>query len=161
MLKPGRTTGEVARAVEAELGRQGVPSWRRGHFGHGVGLSVFSEQWPYISASTDDPIEAGMVLAFEVPLYIEGVASFNLEDQFLITADGAVSMNRLPRKLGVIGLTRRTRPVTALLRCLTNNLSRGRNPALLDLDVSPEALTFRQTFSQMRAAALATRENRE
>jgi Xaa-Pro dipeptidase len=103
MLRPGRTTGDVARAVETELARQGLPSWRRGHFGHGVGFSVFSEQWPYIAAGTDDAIEPGMVLAFEVPLYVEGIASFNLEDQFLITADGATSMNRLPRKLGNIG----------------------------------------------------------
>jgi Xaa-Pro dipeptidase len=44
-----------------------------------------------------------MVLAFEIPLYIDGLASFNLEDQFLITADGPVVMNRLPRRLETIG----------------------------------------------------------
>ena len=43
-----------------------------------------------------------MVLAFEIPLYVDGLASFNLEDQFLITASGPVSMNRLPRKLLVM-----------------------------------------------------------
>ncbi|MDF3213143.1 MULTISPECIES: hypothetical protein [Mesorhizobium] len=48
-------------------------------------------------------IEAGMVLAFEIPLYIDGLASFNLEDQFLITPDGPKPMNRLPRRLERIG----------------------------------------------------------
>ena len=31
---------------------------------------------------------AGMVLAMEVPCYIDGVAGFNIEDMVLITEDG-------------------------------------------------------------------------
>ncbi|QPC90002.1 Xaa-Pro peptidase family protein [Mesorhizobium sp. INR15] len=102
-LMPGKSLGSVHRVATASLARQGLPSYRRGHFGHGVGQSVFSEQWPFISAGSEVVIEAGMVLAFEVPLYIDGLASFNLEDQFLITPDGPVAMNRLPRRLEVIG----------------------------------------------------------
>ncbi len=102
-LMPGRPISGVHRAATESLARQGLRSYRRGHFGHGVGQSVFSEQWPYIAADCDAEIEAGMVLAYEIPLYIDGLASFNLEDQFLITAEGPVSMNRLPRTLGVIG----------------------------------------------------------
>jgi Xaa-Pro aminopeptidase len=102
-LVPGNTLGHVHRVTTASLARQGLPSFRRGHFGHGVGQSVFSEQWPFIAADSDVAIEAGMVLAFEIPLYIDGLASFNLEDQFLITPDGPVAMNRLPRRLEVIG----------------------------------------------------------
>jgi len=102
-LMPGRPISGVHRAATESLARQGLRSYRRGHFGHGVGQSVFSEQWPYIAADCDAEIEAGMVLAYEIPLYIDGLASFNLEDQFLITTDGPVSMNRLPRTLGVIG----------------------------------------------------------
>jgi len=41
-----------------------------------------------------------MVMAFEVPLYITGVGGLNIEDQFLVTHTGAMSMNRLPRSLG-------------------------------------------------------------
>jgi len=102
-LMPGRPISGVHRAATESLARQGLRSYRRGHFGHGVGQSVFSEQWPYIAADCDAEIEAGMVLAYEIPLYIDGLASFNLEDQFLITAEGPVSMNRLPRTLSVIG----------------------------------------------------------
>lgn len=101
-LTPGRLLADVHRAATRCLEQDGIRSYRRGHFGHGVGHSVFSEQWPFISADSAVEIEAGMVLAFEIPLYVEGVASFNLEDQFLITQGGPVSMNRLPRKLGVM-----------------------------------------------------------
>lgn len=101
-LVPGRPLAGVHRAASDSLARQGLRSYRRGHFGHGVGQSVFSEQWPFIAADSDAEIEIGMVLAFEIPLYVEGLASFNLEDQFLITQGGPVSMNRMPREIGVI-----------------------------------------------------------
>jgi Xaa-Pro dipeptidase len=102
-LRPGKLLSDVHRAASEGLARNGLRSYRRGHFGHGVGLSVFSEQWPFIAADSDVEIEPGMVLAFEIPLYVGGLASFNLEDQFLITDDGAVSMNSLPRNLGSLG----------------------------------------------------------
>lgn len=79
-----------------------MPSYRRGHFGHGVGQSVFCEQWPFIAADSDAVIEPGMVLAYEIPLYVEGIASFNLEDQILTTRSGPESMNALPRRLGIL-----------------------------------------------------------
>ncbi|MBZ9773038.1 M24 family metallopeptidase [Mesorhizobium sp. CO1-1-8] len=102
-LVPGTTLAHVHRVATESLARQGLRTYRRGHFGHGVGQSVFSEQWPFIAADSDVIIEAGMVLAFEIPLYIDGLASFNLEDQFLITPNGPVAMNRLPRRLETIG----------------------------------------------------------
>lgn len=102
-LVPGASLGHVHRVASDSLARQGLRSYRRGHFGHGVGQSVFSEQWPFIAADSEVVIEAGMVLAFEIPLYIDGLASFNLEDQFLVTPDGPVAMNRLPRRLETIG----------------------------------------------------------
>ena len=102
-LVPGTSLAHVHRVATESLARQGLRSYRRGHFGHGVGQSVFSEQWPFIAAESEVVVEAGMVLAFEIPLYIDGLASFNLEDQFLITADGPVAMNLLPRRLETIG----------------------------------------------------------
>ena len=102
-LLPGNSLANVHRVATESLARQGLRSYRRGHFGHSVGQSVFSEQWPFIAADSNVVIEAGMVLAFEIPLYIDGLASFNLEDQFLITPEGPVAMNRLPRRLETIG----------------------------------------------------------
>ncbi|TIW06050.1 MAG: aminopeptidase P family protein [Mesorhizobium sp.] len=101
-LIPGNLLGNVHKVVSECLGREGLPSYCRGHFGHGVGNSVFSEQWPFISAESQVEIQPGMVLAFEVPLYVDGVARFNLEEQFHITEGGAVSMNRMRRGLTVI-----------------------------------------------------------
>lgn len=98
-LRPGRTLGDVHSAATAALAAEGLPSFRRGHFGHGIGQSIFSEQWPFICHGSDVVIEPNMVLAYEIPLYVEGVGPFNLEDQFLITASGPETMNRMPRRL--------------------------------------------------------------
>jgi Xaa-Pro aminopeptidase len=43
------------------------------------------------------------VLAYEIPLYIDGFGGFNLEDQILVTKDGFQSMNRLSHDLVILG----------------------------------------------------------
>jgi Xaa-Pro aminopeptidase len=40
-----------------------------------------------------------MVLAFETPLYVDGLGGFIIEDQILIGETGPEPMNRLPRDL--------------------------------------------------------------
>jgi Xaa-Pro aminopeptidase len=77
----------------------GYDQYGRGHFGHGVGSSIWSEEWPFISADADAVLEPGMVMAFETPWYIRGLGGFIIEDQVLITASGAEVMAPLPREL--------------------------------------------------------------
>jgi len=101
-LRPGRTLGDVHKAASHALAASGLPSYRRGHFGHGVGQSVFSEQWPFIAHGSEVVLQPNMVLAFEIPLYVQGVASFNLEELFLITDAGAETMNTMPRSLNIL-----------------------------------------------------------
>ena len=103
LLKPGHRLYEVHQAAQSTMHRLGFEYYSRGHFGHGLGSSVFSEQWPFIAADSQVPIEADMVLAYEIPIEIIGIGAFNLEDQMLITANGAESMNSLPRKLLQVG----------------------------------------------------------
>jgi Xaa-Pro aminopeptidase len=102
-MKPGNPIAAIHRAATAEMHRQGFQGYSRGHFGHGIGYSIFSEQWPFIAADADVPLEPNMVLAFEIPFYITGVGAFNLEDQILVTATGHESMNHLPRGLVQVG----------------------------------------------------------
>jgi Xaa-Pro dipeptidase len=102
-LRPGNELANVHRAATNEMRRQGFHGYSRGHFGHGIGHSVFSEQWPFISADAQVLLEPNTVLAFEIPFYITGVGAFNLEDQILITETGHRSMNQLPRSLVIVG----------------------------------------------------------
>lgn len=99
---PGRPLSEIYRTVAGSMWDQGYATYGRGHFGHGVGASVWSEEWPFIAAESDAVLEPGMVLAFETPWYIDGLGGFIIEDQLLITEAGADVMAPLPRGLRAV-----------------------------------------------------------
>ena len=82
---------------------RGFSSFARGHFGHGIGQNVWSEEWPYTGPGVDIVLEPGMVMAFETPFYVDGVGGFIIEDQLLVTADGHETMNTLPYEFLELG----------------------------------------------------------
>jgi len=98
-IGPGRPLGGVHAAVLATTRRLGLEDYYRGHFGHSIGASCGSEEWPFISDGNAEPMQAGMMLAFETPAYIHGLGAMMIEDQVLVTETGAQAINRLPRGL--------------------------------------------------------------
>lgn len=103
MLGPGVRLADVHTRMIGAIRKAGLPGYRRGHFGHGLGQSLFSEEWPFFAADSAETLEPGMVMALEAPYYIDGLGGFIVEDQVLITTDGAESMNTLPHDLLEIG----------------------------------------------------------
>ena len=99
MLKPGTPLAEIYRATATSMWDQGFETYGRGHFGHGVGASIWSEEWPFIAANSDATLEPNMVMAFETPWYIDGLGGFIIEDQVLITDTGCEVMSPLPHDL--------------------------------------------------------------
>jgi Xaa-Pro aminopeptidase len=99
MLKPGSPLADIYRATATPMWDQGFETYGRGHFGHGVGASIWSEEWPFISANSDAVLEPSMALAFETPWYIDGLGGFIIEDQVLITSTGCEVMAPLSRDL--------------------------------------------------------------
>lgn len=104
MLRPGVALADVHKATLQAIRSNGFPGYTRGHFGHGLGASVGSEQWPFISADASVEFEADMVVAFECPWYIDGLGGMIVENQVLITQDGCEMMNTLPLELTEIPL---------------------------------------------------------
>ncbi len=99
LLKPGMPLGDIYRATSTAMWDQGFGTYGRGHFGHGVGASIWSEEWPFIASQSDASLEPGMVMAFETPWYIDGLGGFIIEDQVLITETGFDVMAPSPRNL--------------------------------------------------------------
>ncbi|HZP21743.1 MAG TPA: Xaa-Pro peptidase family protein [Bauldia sp.] len=99
LLKPGMPLADIYRATATSMWDQGFDTYNRGHFGHGVGASIWSEEWPFIAATSDAVLEPGMVLAFETPWYLDGLGGFIIEDQVLITETGCEVMAPLSRDL--------------------------------------------------------------
>jgi len=103
MFAPGVPLRDIHRVTSEAMHAQGFGSYARGHFGHGVGASVWTEEWPFIAHDSDAVLEPGMVLAFETPWYIDGLGGFIIEDQLLMTDRGAEAMAPLPRQLISVG----------------------------------------------------------
>ncbi len=99
MLQPGVPLSEVHRATLDAIQSSGFPGYTRGHFGHGLGAGLGSEEWPFISADATVNLEPGMVMAFECPWYINGLGGMIIENQLLITESGHEMMNSLPLHL--------------------------------------------------------------
>ncbi len=85
--KPGVPVCELYHTAYDYV-KEAFPCYRRGHQGHSISMGPATAEAPYINATETRPLEAGMILAMEVPCYIDGVNGFNIEDMVLITENG-------------------------------------------------------------------------
>lgn len=104
-LRPGTPICDVYEAALQSIRDNGFGFYRRGHFGHSVGLDPKIEEPPFISATETRPLLPGMVLAVETPFYVYGVGMFQIEDMCLITEQGGEILSHLPRELQEAPLT--------------------------------------------------------
>jgi len=73
--------------------------------GHGVGLEV--HEWPFIGyqrivddrAYEDRVLEEDMVISLEPTMELPGMGEMQIEDQFVVTAEGAVRLNDIPHEV--------------------------------------------------------------
>lgn len=87
IAKPGLRAGELFSAVTDAVREAGLEGYRRNHVGHGIGLDGYDA--PLISPGSQDILEEGMVLCIETPYYLIGSYGLQVEDMFVITANGA------------------------------------------------------------------------
>jgi len=95
--KPGIPAHEVDRAARQVIEAAGFGEYFIHRTGHGLGLDVHEE--PQISAVSQRILEAGMVFTIEPGIYLEGIGGVRIEDNMLITADGAESLTQFKREL--------------------------------------------------------------
>jgi Xaa-Pro dipeptidase len=96
VLGPGVPMREVWRTGIEAMRAAGFANYSRGHLGHSVGLAHNYEEPPFIAADEPRPLAPGMVVSVELPYYLLGVGSFQLERMAHITASGAEMLDALP-----------------------------------------------------------------
>ena len=92
--RPGVSLAELDKRVRdglAEIGYAGQPSHP---ICHGVGARAHEP--PYAHQAGAGAVEEGMVLAIEPGVYWDGGGGLRVEDNFLITADGAEKLSSFP-----------------------------------------------------------------
>jgi Xaa-Pro dipeptidase len=101
-VRPGVEIGEVFRIAQDHITRNGYPRFRRGHYGHSLGIDTFHEEPPYVSEDNQMPVEEGMVLAIETPAYTADAGAIMIEDLVHILPNGIERLHTLPHGLMAI-----------------------------------------------------------
>jgi Xaa-Pro dipeptidase len=93
-VRPGASLAELDRQVRAGIEEAGYPGQPSHPICHGVGARAHEP--PYAHQAGGGEIREGMVLAIEPGIYWEGGGGLRLEDNFLVTADGAEKLSPFP-----------------------------------------------------------------
>jgi len=91
---PGASLAELDRRVRMGVERIGYPGQPSHPIAHGVGTRAHEP--PYAHQAAGGEVRAGMVLAIEPGCYMSGGGGLRLEDNFLITEDGAEKLSPFP-----------------------------------------------------------------
>jgi Xaa-Pro aminopeptidase len=90
----GASLPELDRLIRDGIADAGHPGQPSHPVAHGVGARAHEP--PYAHQAGSGTIEEGMVLAIEPGIYWEGGGGLRLEDNFLITPDGAEKLSPFP-----------------------------------------------------------------
>ncbi len=98
-MKPGVTAGQIfATAVNATRAA-GLPSFKRHHVGHGIGIEVYD--MPILAPDNNTKLEEGMVLCVETPIHELGFSGFQVEDTVVVRPNGVELMSTIPHDLSL------------------------------------------------------------
>jgi Xaa-Pro aminopeptidase len=89
--RPGASLAELDRLIRDGIADAGYPGQPSHPIAHGVGARAHEP--PYAHQAGTGTIEVGMVLAIEPGIYWEGGGGLRVEDNFLVTADGAEKLS--------------------------------------------------------------------
>jgi Xaa-Pro dipeptidase len=93
-LRPGASLAELDRLVREGLAEAGYPGQPSHPVAHGVGARAHEP--PYAHQAGGGTVQEGMVLAIEPGAYWEGGGGLRVEDNFLVTANGAEQLSTYP-----------------------------------------------------------------
>lgn len=97
---PGVRAGDVDRAAREVIRKAGFGEFFVHRTGHGLGLEVHED--PYIRSDNDQPLEPGMTFTVEPGIYLTGKGGVRIEDDVVVTEDGARSLSAFPRELRIL-----------------------------------------------------------
>jgi len=96
-MRPGASSKAIDTAGRGYIADQGYGEYFSHGLGHGFGLQI--HEAPFFRPNIDVPLEAGMVVTCEPGIYLPGEFGVRIEDDVLITPDGAEVLTRCPRQL--------------------------------------------------------------
>lgn len=99
--RPGIPAGQVDQAARRVIEEGGYGKYFFHRVGHGVGMEAHEP--PYMFGENELILEPGMTYTVEPGIYLPGRGGVRIEDNVVITANGAESLSDLPRELVTLG----------------------------------------------------------
>ena len=100
-MRAGVRACEVDRATRSVIEEAGYGPQFVHRTGHGLGMDVHERPW--ISATSTEELEPGMVFSVEPGIYLPGRFGVRIEDIVVVTEDGCRCLTGLGRDLIVKG----------------------------------------------------------
>ncbi len=98
---PGIPAERVDRAARTAIEQAGYGAYFTHRTGHGVGLDAHEP--PFMVAGDTTVLREGMAFTVEPGIYLPGLGGVRIEDDVVITAEGARSLTTFSRELTVVG----------------------------------------------------------
>jgi Xaa-Pro dipeptidase len=94
-VRPGVSAQEVDRVARQVIAQAGYGEYFVHRTGHGLGLEVHEP--PYIVEGNEDLLQPGMTFTIEPGIYLPGQGGVRIEDDVLVTSQGAETLTTFPR----------------------------------------------------------------
>jgi len=99
--KPGVPCANVDKAARDVIEQAGYGLYFTHRTGHGIGMEGHEE--PYMRGDNMQLLEPGMAFTVEPGIYLPGRNGVRIEDNVVITEDGADVLSDMPREIRVVG----------------------------------------------------------
>lgn len=100
-IRPGMTGREADRIARSVIEKYGYGEYFGHGTGHGIGLEIHEE--PRLSMGGEVMLVPGMTVTVEPGIYIPGFGGVRIEDDIVITENGAELLTHAPKNFIVIG----------------------------------------------------------
>ncbi len=97
ICKPGTRIGDIDRAARTIISNAGFGEYFTHRIGHGLGIDV--HEFPSMNETNDMLLQKGMVFTIEPGIYAPEIGGVRIEDDMIITADGAQTLTKFPKEL--------------------------------------------------------------
>jgi Xaa-Pro dipeptidase len=101
IIKPGVRLCDIDRAARDVIAGAGYGEYFTHRLGHFIGTEV--HEYGDASAAFTKKVEEGMVFSCEPGIYLPGNLGVRIEDLVLVTKDGSEVLNRVGKKLEIVG----------------------------------------------------------